>query len=70
VPEGNLGHLTRLVRSDFLVDARVLSKVEGTPFRVGEIQQAILDEIERLESPAADARTAKEAALWPTWPTP
>ncbi len=70
VPEGNLGHLTRLVRSDFLVDARVLSKVEGTPFRVGEIQQAILDEIERLESPAAGARTAKEAALWPTWPTP
>ena len=49
VPEGNLGHLTRLVRSDFFVDARVLSKVEGTPFRVGEIQQAILDAIERLE---------------------
>ena len=64
VPEGNLGHLTRLVRSDFLVDARVLSKVEGTPFRVGEIQQAILDEIARLESsPAAGAATAKEAAL-------
>jgi 2-oxoglutarate ferredoxin oxidoreductase subunit alpha len=63
VPEGNLGHLTRLVRSDFLVDAKVMSKVEGTPFRVGEIQQAILDEIERLESAPAGARTAKEAAL-------
>jgi hypothetical protein len=37
--------------------------VEGTPFRVGEIQQAILDEIERLESAPAGARTAKEAAL-------
>ena len=63
VPEGNLGHLTRLVRSDFLVDAKVMSKVRGTPFRVGEIQQAILDEIERLESAPAGARTAKEAAL-------
>ena len=50
VPENNLGHLTRLVRSDFLVDARVMSKVQGTPFRVGEIEQAILDEIARLES--------------------
>jgi 2-oxoglutarate ferredoxin oxidoreductase subunit alpha len=63
VPEGNLGHLTRLVRSDFLVDAKVMSKVEGTPFRVGEIQQAILQEIERLESPsAAGGQTTKEAA--------
>jgi hypothetical protein len=51
------------VRSDFLVDAKVISKVAGTPFRVGEIQQAILDEIECLESAPAGARTAKEAAL-------
>ena len=59
----NLGHLTRLVRSDFLVDAKVLSKVEGTPFRVGEIQQAILQEIEHLESSsAAGGQTTKEAA--------
>ena len=63
VPEGNLGQLTRLVRSEFLVDAQVLSKVQGSPFRVGEIEQAILDEIERLESAPAGARTAKEAAL-------
>ena len=62
VPENNLGHLTRLVRSDFLVDARVMSKVQGTPFRVGEIEQAILDEIARLESgrtsPAANGKSA------------
>jgi 2-oxoglutarate ferredoxin oxidoreductase subunit alpha len=64
VPEGNLGHLTRLVRSDFLVDAKVMSKVEGTPFRVGEIQDAILLEIERLGSPqAARGQSTKEAAL-------
>jgi 2-oxoglutarate ferredoxin oxidoreductase subunit alpha len=49
VPENNLGHLTRLVRSDFLVDARVMSKVQGTPFRVGEIEDAIHEEIDRLE---------------------
>jgi 2-oxoglutarate ferredoxin oxidoreductase subunit alpha len=48
VPENNLGHLTRLVRSDFLVDAQVMSKVQGTPFRVGEIEQAIHDAIDSL----------------------
>jgi len=52
VPENNLGHLTRLVRADFLVDARVMSKVQGTPFGVGEIEHAILDEIARLEKEA------------------
>jgi 2-oxoglutarate ferredoxin oxidoreductase subunit alpha len=54
VPEGNLGHLTRLVRSDFLVDARVLSRVQGSPFRVGEIERAILEEIDRVESGAEE----------------
>ena len=29
VPENNLGHLTRLVRADFLVDAKAMSKVQG-----------------------------------------
>jgi 2-oxoglutarate ferredoxin oxidoreductase subunit alpha len=52
VPENNLGHLTRLVRADFLVDAKVMSKVQGTPFGVGEIEHAILDEIARLEKEA------------------
>ena len=56
VPEGNLGHLTRLVRSDFLVDARVLSRVQGSPFRVGEIEQAILQEIDRVDQTAAAPR--------------
>jgi 2-oxoglutarate ferredoxin oxidoreductase subunit alpha len=43
VPETNLGQLSRLVRSDFLVDAVALTKVAGTPFRVGEIEQAIVE---------------------------
>ncbi|MGH9292194.1 MAG: 2-oxoacid:acceptor oxidoreductase subunit alpha [Acidimicrobiales bacterium] len=45
VPEGNLGQLSRLVRAEFLVDARPLSKVQGTPFRVSEIERAILAEL-------------------------
>ena len=45
VPETNLGQLWRLIRSDFLVDARSLSKVQGTPFRVSEVERAILEEL-------------------------
>ncbi len=42
VPEMNLGQLTRLVRAEFLVDAEVLSKVQGSPFTAGEIEERIL----------------------------
>jgi 2-oxoglutarate/2-oxoacid ferredoxin oxidoreductase subunit alpha len=41
VPELNTGQLTRLLRSDFLVDARCLSKVQGLPFTAAEIDDAI-----------------------------
>jgi len=41
VPELNLGQLSRLLRSEFLVDAQSLSKIEGQPFRVEEIRARI-----------------------------
>jgi 2-oxoglutarate ferredoxin oxidoreductase subunit alpha len=41
VPEMNLGQLSRLVRAEFLTDARSLSKVQGMPFRASEIEAAI-----------------------------
>ncbi|GMU77341.1 MAG: oxidoreductase [Acidimicrobiia bacterium] len=41
VPEMNLGQLSRLVRAEFLVDARSVTKVQGLPFRAAEIQAAI-----------------------------
>ncbi|HVC15558.1 MAG TPA: 2-oxoacid:acceptor oxidoreductase subunit alpha [Acidimicrobiales bacterium] len=41
VPEMNLGQLSRLVRAEFLVDAHSFSKVQGVPFRAGEIEAAI-----------------------------
>ena len=43
VPELNLGQLIKLVRSDFLVDAKGLNKVMGLPFRVIDIERAILE---------------------------
>jgi 2-oxoglutarate ferredoxin oxidoreductase subunit alpha len=48
VPELNSGHLCRLVRSEYLVDARALSKMQGAPFTGGEIFRAINDAIEEV----------------------
>ena len=41
VPEMNLGQLSRLVRAEYLVDAQSFTKVQGVPFRAGEIESAI-----------------------------
>ncbi|HEX2851539.1 MAG TPA: 2-oxoacid:acceptor oxidoreductase subunit alpha [Acidimicrobiales bacterium] len=41
VPEMNLGQLVKLIRADFLVDARGYSKVQGLPFRTSELEVAI-----------------------------
>jgi 2-oxoglutarate ferredoxin oxidoreductase subunit alpha len=43
VPEMNLGQLSKLVRAEFLVDARAFNKVTGQPFRASEIERGILD---------------------------
>ena len=37
-PEMNLGQLSRLVRAEFLVDARSVTKVRGVPFTAGELE--------------------------------
>jgi 2-oxoglutarate ferredoxin oxidoreductase subunit alpha len=41
VPELNSGHLLLVLRAEFLVDALGLNKVQGQPFLVGEIEEAI-----------------------------
>ena len=47
VPEMNTGHLAKLVRAEFLVDARTVSKVRGVPFTAAEVESAIEAELER-----------------------
>ena len=41
VPEMNTGQLKTVLRDQYLVDARPLSKVSGQPFRIAEIEAAI-----------------------------
>lgn len=56
VPELNLGHLALLLRGHFLVDAKSLTKVQGQPFKVSEIRDAI-DAVLRGEDPMAAKET-------------
>jgi 2-oxoglutarate ferredoxin oxidoreductase subunit alpha len=47
VPEMNLGQLSKLLRAEYLVDARSVTKVRGVPFTAGELERAIFDELAR-----------------------
>ncbi|MGH9135874.1 MAG: 2-oxoacid:acceptor oxidoreductase subunit alpha [Acidimicrobiales bacterium] len=45
IPEMNLGQLAMLIRAQFLVDARSITKVQGTPFTAAELEQGLLDHL-------------------------
>jgi len=42
VPEINLGQLVKILRAEFLVDAKSYTKMQGSPFRFSEIETEIL----------------------------
>jgi 2-oxoglutarate ferredoxin oxidoreductase subunit alpha len=46
IPEINTGHLRRLIRSEFLVDAVGYNKVRGLPFRAAELEEFLLEAID------------------------
>ena len=43
VPELNRGHLLRLLRAEFLIDAVGMNKVQGMPFKTFEIEEKIME---------------------------
>jgi 2-oxoglutarate ferredoxin oxidoreductase subunit alpha len=43
VPEINLGQLSKLVRAEFLVDAKSFTQMFGVPFRAADLERAILE---------------------------
>ena len=46
VPEINLGQLSKLIRSKYLIDAKSFSKVQGVPFKAVEIEKYVLNFVE------------------------
>ena len=61
VPELNLGQLVHLLRDRFLVDARSVAKIQGQPFKVAEIQRAVLSEL-HVDNGAARGAAARGMA--------
>ena len=41
-----MGQLSLMLRAEYLVDAKSISKVAGQPFTAGELEQTILEYIE------------------------
>lgn len=43
VPELNHGQLVKIIRSEFLIDARPLTKIKGLPFTASEVKEAAVN---------------------------
>jgi len=50
VPELNNGQLRLLLRNQFLIDAKGLNKVQGKPFLISEVADAIRSHLENGKS--------------------
>ena len=46
VPEMNMGQLSKLVRSEFLIPTININQVKGLPFRAGDLEQRLLEIID------------------------
>ncbi len=56
VPEMNTGQLVTVLRSEYLVDCKPLNKVNGKPFRIVEIEDAIQAHLQRPCHPSRGDR--------------
>jgi 2-oxoglutarate ferredoxin oxidoreductase subunit alpha len=43
IPEMNTGQLAKLIRAEFLIDAKSITKVKGLPFRSRELEEKIVE---------------------------
>ncbi|MFQ5882536.1 MAG: 2-oxoacid:acceptor oxidoreductase subunit alpha [Candidatus Methylomirabilales bacterium] len=46
VPELNLGHLVKIIRAEYLVDAKGMNKIQGQPFKVLELMDKMRELLE------------------------
>jgi 2-oxoglutarate ferredoxin oxidoreductase subunit alpha len=46
VPELNMGQLVKVLRAEYLVDARSIAKIEGQPYKTSEIEGALMAQLE------------------------
>ncbi len=46
VPELNMGQLVKIIRAEYLVDAKGINKIQGQPFRVSELMEKMQEFLE------------------------
>ncbi len=46
VPEMNLGQLSKMIRAEYLVDAKSVTKVKGVPFTAGELDYVLREALD------------------------
>jgi len=46
VPEMNLGQLSKIIRAEYLVDAKSITKVKGVPFTAGELDHVLREALD------------------------
>ncbi|MAU35467.1 MAG: hypothetical protein CL502_06160 [Actinobacteria bacterium] len=46
VPEMNLGQLSKIIRAEYLIDAKSITKVKGVPFTAGELDQVLREALD------------------------
>ena len=61
VPEMNTGQLCRMLRAEYLVDAKPVTKVSGQPFTAAELVEAFWEEIEAAGEPLGSSDDARAA---------
>ena len=50
IPELNAGQFSRLIRAEYLVDTVTMSKMEGDPFKSGEIEDKLTEICREIKS--------------------
>ena len=43
IPEMNTGQLSKLIRSEFLIDSHTINKVKGTPFKAADLERELME---------------------------
>jgi len=46
VPELNMGQLLKIIRAEYLVDAKGVNKIQGQPFKVIELMEKMREILE------------------------
>ena len=60
MPELNNGQLIKVLRSEFLVDAKGINKIQGKPFKIAELVKVVEETLRRGSAGAESVRKVEQ----------